>query len=259
MRPATLVFAALLATIHAVLDSTEVYEDAPASWLATNDGSWTDRLGLHFKDDCQEEQGLVGLAIWLWSWATRSGQQRSGFCESKEMRCAAGSKLTALQVKYGRLEQSDRDLYDFRPRCGHSWEPWLGMKFPRESDADNLEKEAAICPGGASVTGIQVMRGRNDWLDQDYFNFKLRCGKQWLGQPLGLPFDGLRETRSATCPSGAAISGLRVHRGFQDWGGKRFRHPSSSILLHPTPSYSILLLLHPAPSFGCRVVAPILM
>ena len=70
---------------------------------------------------------------------------------------------------------------------------------------------------GVSVTGIQVMRGRNDRRDQDYFNFRLRCAKQW-GDPLGLAFDGLRETRSATCPAGAAIAGLRVHRGFQDWG-----------------------------------------
>ena len=44
------------------------------------------------------------------------------------------------------------------------------------------------------------------------------CGKTWADQPLGLAFDGLRETRSATCPAGAAIAGLRVHRGFQDWG-----------------------------------------
>ena len=47
---------------------------------------------------------------------------------------------------------------------------------------------------------------------------RLRCGKAWLEQPLGLAFLGLRETRSATCPSGAAVAGLRVHRGFQDWG-----------------------------------------
>ena len=172
-RTAALLVAAI-ASIHAAMDSTEVYEDAPPSWLASSDGSWSDRLGLLFKDDCQEDQGLRGLFIWLWSWASRAGQQRSGNCESKEMRCAAGYKVTALQVKYGRVERSDRDFYDFRPRCGQSWEPWLGMKMPRESQADHMQTEAAICPGGVGVTGIQVMRGRNDRLDQDYFNFKLK-------------------------------------------------------------------------------------
>lgn len=221
----TLLLVAALPLAPAVLDSG--FEDEPASWHASDaapkwqsaaDGSWTDRLGLRFRDDCQEDVGLHGLAVWIWSWVTRGGQQRSGHCESKEMRCAAGSKLTALQVRYGRIEKSDRDLYDFRPRCGFSWAPWLGMKFPAEHEADRTEEEGAICSGGQSVTGIQVMRGRNEWLDQDYFNFRLRCGKSWLEQPLGLGFDGLRETRSATCPSGSAIAGLRVHRGFQDWG-----------------------------------------
>jgi hypothetical protein len=118
-------------------------------------------------------------------------------------------------------------------------------EFPAEAETSHLQTEAAICPSGSSVTGVQVMRGRNDRLDQDFFNFKLRvrdagsrplpacaalrrellrvrarsqCGKQWAEQPLGLAFDGLRETRSATCPAGASIAGLRVHRGFQDWG-----------------------------------------
>lgn len=90
------------------------------------------------------------------------------------------------------------------------------MKMP--DNPDHEEKEAGICPGGTSVTGVQVMRGRNGRRDADYFNFKLRCGKQWASMPLGLAFDGLRETRSATCPSGASLAGLRVHRGFQDWG-----------------------------------------
>jgi hypothetical protein len=147
--------------------------EAPiSSWLSSQDGSWTDRLGLRFRDDCQEEVGVRGLFVWLWSWATRSGQQRSGHCESKEMRCAAGTKLTALQVRYGRIEVSDRDLYDFRPRCGEAWQPWLGLKFPEEGAADHVQTEGAICPGGASVTGVQVMRGREDWGDQDFFNFR---------------------------------------------------------------------------------------
>ena len=214
-------FAAVVA-IAVVGDTVEDESDNSeylASWFTSQDGSWTDRLGLRFKDDCQEDVGIKGIFIWLWAWATRKGQQRSGHCESKQMRCP-GTKLTGLQVRYARMERSDRDLYDFKPRCGVSWQEWLGMKFPdREEAADHFQSEASICPqGGGSVTGIQVMRGRNDQRDQDYFNFKLRCGKHWNEQPLGLAFDGLRETRSATCPAGAAIAGLRVHRGFQDWG-----------------------------------------
>jgi hypothetical protein len=124
--------------------------------------------------------------------------------------------MTGVQIRYARLEKGDRDMYDFRPRCDNAWEDWLGLRMP--DTADHMQVEAGICPGGTSMTGIQVMRGRNDRRDQDYFNFKLRCAKKWLDLPLGLAFDGLRETRSATCPSSAAIAGLRVHRGFQDWG-----------------------------------------
>ena len=220
-----------------------------SSWYGSHEGSWSDRLGLHFRDDCQEESGIRGFFVWIMAWATRSGQQRSGHCESKEMRCAADTKITGLQVRYARLEQGDRDLYDFKPRCGTTWQSWvrvamhetqnlwrspyrsnlansplscyhttieqLGMRFPRESD--HAMAEAALCPDGTSMTGVQVSRGRNDRRDWDYYNFKLRCGKHWA-EPMGLAFDGLRETRSATCQSGSWVAGLRVHRGFQDWG-----------------------------------------
>jgi hypothetical protein len=192
-----------------------------SSWMAsTTDGSWTDRLGLRFKDDCQEDMGLGGLFSWAWSWITgRGGQQRSGNCESKEMRCPGGLKITGLQVRYSRIESGDRDYYDFRPRCGTQWMAYLGMRMPtRNERASHDQEEAAICSGGAAVTGVQVMRGRNDRRDQDTYTFKLRCGRQWADVPLGLAFDGLRETRSATCPGGGSLAGLRVHRGFADWG-----------------------------------------
>ena len=143
-----------------------------SSWLPSQDGSWTDRLGLRFTDDCQEEVGLAGLLSWLLAWVTRGGQQRSGHCESREMRCAVGQKLTGLQVRYARLERGDRDLYDFRPRCGTAWQAWLGLRFP-DAGADHMQSEAAIChDAGASVTGVQVMRGRNDRRDQDYYAYQ---------------------------------------------------------------------------------------
>ena len=190
-----------------------------SSWLASQEGSWTDRLGLRFKDDCQEDTGITGLLTWAWSWITgRQGQQRAGNCESKEMRCPGGLKVTGLQVRYARVESGDRDFYDFRPRCGRQWQPYLGLKMPRPGTASHEQEEAAICSGSASVTGVQVMRGRNDRRDQDTYTFKLRCGKMWADLPMGLAFDGLRETRSATCPGGGSLAGLRVHRGFADWG-----------------------------------------
>ena len=192
---------------------------ASDSWFATQDGSWTDRLGLRFKDDCQEHVGIGGFFAWALSWISgRHGQQQSGICESREMRCPDATKITGLQVRYERQERGDRDYYDFRPRCGSQWMGWLGMTMPEAGAADHSQEEAAICPGMVSVTGVQVMRGRIDWRDQDTYNFKLRCGKRWADMPLGLAFDGLRETRSATCPSGGSLAGLRVHRGFQDWG-----------------------------------------
>ena len=43
------------------------------------------------------------------------------------------------------------------------------------------------------------------------YTFKLRCAKQWRDL-IGLPFEALRETRSATCPHGRSVSGIRVHR-----------------------------------------------
>jgi len=54
--------------------------------------------------------------------------------------------------------------------------------------------------------------------DKDYYGFKLRCA-QW--QPLlGLEYEGHQETKVATCPKGHVMRGLRVHRGFLDWGDR---------------------------------------
>ena len=47
------------------------------------------------------------------------------------------------------------------------------------------------------------------------YTFKLRCAKQWRDL-IGLPFEALRETRSATCPHGRSVSGIRVHREQED-------------------------------------------
>lgn len=59
------------------------------------------------------------------------------------------------------------------------------------------------------------MRGRAG--KRDYYNFKLRCDRAWAA-PLMLPFESLKETRAASCPKHRQVSGVKVHRGFQDWG-----------------------------------------
>ena len=136
------------------------------------------------------------------------------------MRCKGGVHITGLQVRYARLERGDRDMYDFRARCGASWHGWLGLKLPESVGkmSDHVQTEAAVCPIDTAMTGVRVMRGRNERRDQDYYNFKLRCNETWAAQPMGLAFDGKREEKVATCPNGRSVGGLRVHRGFQDWG-----------------------------------------
>jgi len=111
----------------------------------------------------------------------------------------------------------NRELFDFKLRCGHRGHltDWLGLRF--DSRARHEDQGAGACPTEANLTGVQVMRGGAEGVD--YFNFKLRCGAAWR-EVVGLPFYELKETRSVTCPSEQVVTGVRVHRGFQDWGSK---------------------------------------
>ncbi|KAL1523418.1 hypothetical protein AB1Y20_018358 [Prymnesium parvum] len=179
---------------------------------------WTSRLGIStFVGECEEARGLASWWRWLLALARGRHAVRSAQCEAREATCGEGEHVTGLQVRYARVEKGDRDLYDFRPRCGRVWQPWLGLKFEAER-ADHLQEEAALCTEGRLVSGVQVMRGRVERADRDYYNFKLRCGDTWQLQPLGLAFDGWAETKSATCRPGQSVRGIRVHRGFRDWG-----------------------------------------
>ena len=92
----------------------------------------------------------------------------------------------------------------------------MGLRFDIEGSGLEAEHAAGVCQAGTDMTGVQVMRGRSS--GRDYYTFKLRCARKWNEHALGLPFDALRETRSATCPHGRSMSGVRVHRGFQDFG-----------------------------------------
>ena len=108
-----------------------------------------------------------------------------------------------------------RELYDFRLRVARWSASWLGLRFDIRGRSESAEVAAGVCPDGVSLSGVQVMRGRSE--GRDYYAFKLRCARQWR-DVIGLPFDALKETRSATCPHGRDVGGIRVHRGFQDWG-----------------------------------------
>ena len=186
----------------------------------SSEWAWTERLGLAFSDDCQESQGLSAIWAWAESWLSgRSGKQRSSHCESKEASCPAGMGVTGMRVRSGHVRKGgNRELYDFSLKCGKKWESgWLGLHFDGVS-----RKETAVaygaCPDGIFLSGVQVMRGRSEGTNaRDYYTFKLRCNADWRSV-VGLPFDSLRETRSATCSSGRSVTGVRVHRGFQDWG-----------------------------------------
>ena len=192
--------------------------DLGSSW-GDLDG-WTQRLGLAFSDDCQESSGLAAIFAWAESWISgRRGRQRSAHCESREAACAAGVAATGLQVRSGHVRKGgNREWYDFKLRCGDHWQRnWLGLRYDIEGGLQE-DRAAGVCEAGTEMSGVQVMRGRSGGSDsRDYYTFKLRCARKW-NDALGLPFDGLRETRSATCPHGRSVSGIRVHRGFQDFG-----------------------------------------
>ena len=178
---------------------------------------WTEHLGLHFKERCQETGGVHGMVFNLFAWAFGRMVPGKSNCESKEQLCG-GAPLTGIQVRaaFGRLKGDDRDFYDFKLRCGTRWNyQWLGLRFEQ---LDQAQTDATVCPSGLVVTGIQVKRGRDEVSDRDYYNFALRCGGEWKNDVGQLPSESYRETRSATCPRGRPVDGLRVHRAFQDWG-----------------------------------------
>ena len=126
----------------------------------------------------------------------------------------AGVAATGLVVRSGHMNKGgSRELYDFKLHCGEqgALTGWAGLRFDTKATAHG----AGVCPEEENLSGVQVLRGRGD--GHDYYTFKLRCGRAWR-KVVGLPFDALRETRSATCSKNSHVIGVRVHRGFQDWG-----------------------------------------
>ena len=148
---------------------------------------WTGPLGLEFKSDRP--------------------------IDAKQLHCPAGF-ITGLKIRYGRTGHEDRDLYDFKLRCGTRWTAWSGLFFKSE-----VEEKTVECPAKMYLTGLEVKRGRREFGDKDTYDFKLQCSGVW--QPyMGMRFAGYQEHASAECPSGEGTSGLKVYRGFVEWGDK---------------------------------------
>ena len=90
-RPTLLLLTSLLArTAHAQLD-----------------GSWTDRLGLRFRDDCQEDVGITGFIVWLFSWYV-----------SCMRACAPSALMAPFHASSGRLGATNGAMHTAKvARC----------------------------------------------------------------------------------------------------------------------------------------------
>jgi len=117
-------------------------------------------------------------------------------------------------VRYGRTKQEDRDLYDFKLKCGNRWTSWSGLFFKSE-----LEDKTMECPSKMYMTGIEVKRGRREIGDKDTYDFKLQCSGVWQSF-MGMKFSGYQETANKECAAGEGASGVKVLRGFVEWGDK---------------------------------------
>mmetsp|Transcript_18370 Transcript_18370/g.27610 ORF Transcript_18370/g.27610 Transcript_18370/m.27610 type:complete len:146 (+) Transcript_18370:198-635(+) len=98
-------------------------------------GYWTPLLGLKMAK-CEEELTLLGV-LWrrtiglLLQVFTGDRSAERAHCEVKETHCPGASAVTGLEVRFGRAEATDRDLYDFKLRCGPVWKQWLQMEYPK--------------------------------------------------------------------------------------------------------------------------------
>ena len=106
--------------------------------------------------------------------------------ETKALYCPTGF-ITGIRVRYGRTKQEDRDLYDFKLKCGTRWTSWSGLWFKNEVEDKQWE-----CPAKMYVTGMEVKRGRRDLTDRDTYDFKLQCSGVWQSY-LGMKFHGHQE------------------------------------------------------------------
>jgi len=146
--------------------------------------------------------GLLGLSF-----------ESTSPVEAKSLHCPSGF-ITGIRIKYGRTRSEDRDLYDFKLKCQNRWTSWSGLFFKSE-----VEDKTWECPSKMYMTGVEVKRGRREWGDKDTYDFKLQCSGVWQSF-IGMKFGGEQEHAKTECPAGEGASGLKVFRGFVDWGDK---------------------------------------
>lgn len=156
---------------------------------------------------------LAGSARAAWTGALGLTFESNRPVEAKSLFCPIGF-ITGIRVKYGRTREEDRDLYDFKLKCGLRWTSWSGLWFKNE-----VEDKTYECPSKMYVTGMEVKRGRREFGDKDTYDFKLQCSGVWQ-EYMGMKFGGHQEQAGTECPSGEGTSGLKVFRGFVEWGDK---------------------------------------
>jgi hypothetical protein len=156
---------------------------------------------------------LAGSARAAWTGALGLTFESNRPVEAKSLFCPIGF-ITGIRVKYGRTREEDRDLYDFKLKCGLRWTSWSGLWFKNE-----IEDKTYECPSKMYVTGMEVKRGRREFGDKDTYDFKLQCSGVWQ-EYMGMKFGGHQEQAGTECPSGEGTSGLKVFRGFVEWGDK---------------------------------------
>ena len=93
---------------------------------------------------------LLGYASAGWTGALGLTFESNKPVEAKSLFCPSGF-ITGIRVKYGRTRDEDRDLYDFKLKCGQRWTSWSGLWFKNE-----LEDKTYECPAKMYVTGIEV-------------------------------------------------------------------------------------------------------
>ena len=141
--------------------------------------------------------------------------ESDGPVERRAMHCPQGY-ITGLQVRHGRDNKADTDMYDFKLKCGGRWGPWSGMTFGNFKEEKTME-----CPLKMHMTGLEVKQGRKEMGDVDTYDFKLQCSGVW--QPyMGLAFSNQQTLASKECPSGTMAWGWRAYRGFVKRGDRDY-------------------------------------
>lgn len=158
--------------------------------------SWTGLLGLQFESDVPVERRammcptgyITGLQVrhgrdaktdmdmydfklkCSGRWGPWSGMTFSSFKEEKAIECPLKMHMTGLEVKQGRREIGDVDMYDFKLQCSGVWQDYMGLAFSNEKSVGSKE-----CPSGQFAFGWRAYRGFVKKGDKDFYEFDLNC------------------------------------------------------------------------------------